>query len=118
MNEEMEKKLSDDELVQVNGGNELGSSANVGSVTFTGRVDMYKGIIGMNYYIVDDDEDEWFYGQLVDTYELEYTFHTVRTHVFRVTLHNGTPCNGVKEFCGDDYTLYTQKLIIKAPTLG
>lgn len=116
MNEEMKKCLNDDELEQVTGGNELGNTASVGSVTFFGRVGMYSGQLGNSYYIVSDDKDEWFYGQLVDTYELEYTFHTIRTHVFRVTMHNGTSCNGVKEFCGDDYTMYTS--ILKGPTIN
>ena len=118
MNDNEKNMLTDDELDQVTGGNELGSSASVGSAVFTGRVDMYQGKLGQSYYIVDDDGDEWFYGQLVDTYELEYTFHTIRTHVFRVTMHNGTSCFGVKEFCGDDYTMYTDRINIKPPTLG
>lgn len=113
MNEEMKKSLSDDELEQVTGGNELGATTTIGSAVFEGRVGMYSGRIGNNYYIVSDDKDEWFYGQLVDTYELEYTFHTIRTHVFRVTMHNGTSCNGVKEFCGDDYTMYTSMVNTK-----
>ena len=117
MNEEMKEMLNDDELDQVTGGNELGSNVTVGSATFLNRVDMYQGKLGQYYYIVDDDKDEWFYGQLVDTYELEYTFHTIRTHVFRVSVHNGTSCFGVKEFCGDDYTMYTDKIVIKAPKL-
>ena len=118
MNDEMKNMLNDDELDRVTGGNELGDTVTVGSATFLGRVDMYRGQLGQYYYIVDDDKSEWFYGQLVDTYELEYTFHTIRTHVLRVTLHNGISCSGVKEFCGDDYTMYTSKVNLKAPSLG
>ena len=111
-------ELNEEELDRVSGGNALGSTAAIGSTAFMGRVDMYQGKLGQSYYIVDDDRSEWFYGQLVDTYELEYTFHTVRTHVFRVSQHNGVSCSGVKEFCGDDYTMYTSKVNLKAPSLG
>ena len=117
MNEEMENMLNDDELEKVTGGDELENIVLIGSTAFTGRVKMYDGQLGQNYYLVDDDKDEWFYGQLVDTYELEYAFYTVRTHVFRVTQHNGISCSGVKEFCGDDYSMYTHKGIIRAPSL-
>lgn len=102
-------KINDEELDLVVGGNELGASVKVNGATFTGRVDMYAGQLYTEYYIVDDDKDEWFYGTLYDSFEAEFTFHTIRTHVFRMISHNGEPMGGVREFCGDDYTLYTTK---------
>ncbi len=116
MNDESKNMLNNDELEQVTGGNQLGDSASVKSDVFVGRVDMYNGVVGRYYYIVADDKDEWFYGELRDSYELEYTFHTVRTHVFRVTIYNGKPVLGTKQFCGDDYTLYTG--MIKPPAIS
>lgn len=99
--------LIDSELEKVTGGNDLGKTATVGKRHFSNRVDMYAGTIGESYYIVDDDEDEYFYGVLMDTWEAPQIFGTERTHVFRCTEHNGSACSITREFSGDDYTLYT-----------
>lgn len=111
-------ELSDSELEKTAGGNELGAQVQFGSLIFKDRVDMYQGKLGMNYYIVDDGKDEWFYGTMLDSYEVPFTFHTVRTHIFRYTVHNGQNVSGTREFCGDDFTLYRTKIDIHGPSLG
>lgn len=109
------KELSSEDLSKVSGGTGKGgaSTRTIGGVTFTGHVGKYDGIVGAKYYITFDDRDEWYYGEMIKTWEkkeLGGFFGTVRTHKLRLILNNGANVesyNITREFSGDYTTLYT-----------
>lgn len=108
-----EKVLNDEQLEKVVGGSTEENALDpfkcaVG--TFSGFVGKYaEGHIGGMFYLVSHDGDEYYYGQLRDSFEVQYTFWTERTQVMMSSIHNGATLKGIIELSGDDYYLYQRK---------
>lgn len=104
MNPEEKNFLSDDQLEAAAGG-----SVTVGGCRFSGTVGKYDGEVGAYYYVVDKSSyKEWWYGQMLDSYDDRGLFGTRRVHRIITELHNGNPelIYG-HPFYADDVTLYT-----------
>lgn len=114
MTEKDIKELNEHELKNVVGGSTSEDAPNVfscGAWEFTGFVGKYaEGHIGESFYLVNHDGDEYYYGRLLDSFEVEFTFSTERTQVINCYEHNGTPMCGVVEVSGDDYWLYRERI--------
>ena len=108
-----EKVLNDEQLEKVVGGSveENATDPFICSVgTFSGFISKYaEGHIGGMFYLVSHDGDEYYYGQLRDSFEVEYTFSTERTQVMMCEMHNGVALKVPIELSGDDYYLYQRK---------
>lgn len=106
--------IAEQQLEQVVGGTDGRATRTINGITFYGHVTKYRGVVGRYYYITNDYRAEWYYGELVKTWEKDDFWGifgtTVRTHRLRVILNNGANVEnyGIEmEFSGDHFTLYT-----------
>ena len=109
------KELTNEDLNKVSGGVGKGgaSTRTIGSITFTGHIGKYNAVAGQKYYLTFDDRDEWYYGEMIKSWEkkeLGVLLGTVRTHKLRLILNNGANVEAYninRDFSGDYTTLYT-----------
>ena len=107
-------QIEDQKLEVVTGGDNV--TRKINGHVFSGHVTKYKGVVGENYYITFDHQNEWYYGTLLKTWEKQNEMlgffplpGTVRTHRFLLLLNNGWDCSGFgseREFDGDCVTLF------------
>lgn len=108
------KELKDDELTNVVGGSTKENAPETfsfGGFSFTGFIGKYaESHIGEYLYLVSHDGDDYYYGRLLDSFEVEYTFSTERTYVMNCVEHNGKDFSGFVELSGDDYWIYRERI--------
>lgn len=105
------KELNDDELNIVSGGKDGRATRTINGITFSGHVRKYDGQINHMYYVTVDNDDIWYYGKLVSSYEEDVVFFwSERVHTFEIEIENGTPCYiKRRQFSGDKVTMYTSR---------
>lgn len=114
MQEENKIEIKDDELEKVTGGSTTENAPSEFSCSnnwvFTGFVGKYaESHIGEKLYLVAHSGNKYYYGTLRDSFEVEYTFSTERTHCMACEEKNGKPYDGFVEVSGDDYYLYRER---------
>lgn len=100
-----QRMIEDAKLEMVSGGGDV----RIGNCIFSGFVGKYNAVPGTHYYVVwNDGSNDWWYGKMLDTYEGNMTFYTLRTHRFHITMINGKPADYPKaKIMGDKVSLYT-----------
>lgn len=102
--------IEERQLEQIAGGTDGRATKKIGDLVFSGHVTKYNAIPGHKYYITKDGGSGiWYMGVLLKTWEeSNYIFFTKRMHRFSIMLECGKTHCFVTDFCGDDYTLYTE----------
>lgn len=107
------EELNEDELSKVSGGStkeDAPDELTCSNWVFSGFIGKYaEGHIGEYLYLVSHDKDEYYYGQLRDSFEVEYTLWTIRTHQMKCKEHNGKSFTNFIEVSGDDYWIYKER---------
>ena len=103
-------QIEDRQLEMVTGGDNSSTSktGKDGTYHFTGHVTKYKGVVGQRYFFTKDNEDVWYMGILVKSFEEDYAiFWSRRKHLISVILSRGYPLSKTITISGDDWTMYT-----------
>lgn len=113
MEEKKLNELNDEQLEKVSGG-EVQEYApdtfNCAVGKFTGFIKKYaESHIGEMLYFVSHDGDEYYYGQLRESFEEESLFSTERVQQIMCQIRNGVPHGGIVQISGDDYWIYRNK---------
>lgn len=111
MSEKDIKELVEEDLKVVTGGStqeDAPETFSCGVGTFTGFIGKYaaEGHLFEMVYFVSHSGDDYYYGELRESFEYETTFWTERTQVMMGKEHNGGAISGIVEVSGDDYYIY------------